>query len=132
MVASEEVIIKVLKQKYPNQKFSIYDYKHENTVYSMPLSLLLRSQNKLDTKGIKIGVNCYGKECPGKRFTILTKPVRIVDLRSVNQAKLNHKLGLWVNVNASSVYDDQVGWLNKDQLKSTFSLKNYIIDKARF
>ena len=44
-------------------------------------------------------------------------------------SKLDPKKGIWVNVNPDLVYDNQVGWLNKYQLKSTFSLKNYIISK---
>jgi hypothetical protein len=125
------MIIKTLNQKYPNQKFSIYDYKHENSGYSLPLSLLLRNAGELDKNGVRIGINCYGKDCPGKRLTILTTPVRIESLSFISPAKLaeDDKKGLWVSVNASSVYDNQVGWLNKDQLKSTFSLKNYIISK---
>ncbi|HUD05209.1 MAG TPA: glycosyltransferase family 39 protein [Patescibacteria group bacterium] len=130
-ISSEEMIIKTLNQKYPNQKFSIYDYKHENSGYSLPLSLLLRNAGELDKNGVRIGINCYGKDCPGKRLTILTTPVRIESLSFISPAKLaeDDKKGLWVSVNASSVYDNQVGWLNKDQLKSTFSLKNYIISK---
>jgi hypothetical protein len=128
-IPTEELIIETLEQKYPDQKFSIYDYKHENSGYSLPLSLLLRSKNKLDTNGIKIGVNCYGKDCPAKAYSILNQPVRIFNLSAVSPAKFDRKKGVWINVNASSVYDDQVGWLNQHQLKSTFSLKNYIISK---
>lgn len=128
-IATEETVIKAITQKYPNQNFSIYDYKYQNSGYSLPLSLLLRSENKLNVNGVKIGVNCYGKDCPGKADTILNKPLRIFNLNTVNPAKLDRSKGVWINVNASSIYDYQVGWLNKNQLQSTFSLKNYIINK---
>jgi hypothetical protein len=124
---AEENIANTLINKYPNEKFSLYDYRYQNTGYSMPLSLLLRNKNKLDVKGIKIGINCYGKNCPGRAFTILKKPVQIVNINSIAPAKLNERLGLWLNVNAASVYEGQVGWLDKYQLKSPFSLKNYIM-----
>jgi hypothetical protein len=129
IVASEDTIIKTLKQSYPNQKFSLYDYKYETTRYSMPLSFLLRSTNSLSEKGVKIGVNCRATDCIDHVNLILNNPVPIVNLSSISPEKLDQRKGLWVSVSASTVYDNQVGWLNKNQLKSTFSLKGYIMSK---
>jgi len=129
MIPNEETVVNVLTQKYPNQKFSIYDYKYENSGFSLPLSLLLRSKGKLDANGVKIGINCYAKDCPGKLYTILNQPVRVFNLSAVSPAKFDMKKGVWKNVNAAFVYDNQVGWLNQNQLRSTFSLKDYIISK---
>jgi hypothetical protein len=129
IIPTEKTVIHALTQRYPNQKFSIYDYKYQNSGYSLPLSLLLRNQNRLDANGLKIGVNCYGKDCPGKTYVILNQPLRVFNLGAVNQAKLDRSKGVWVNVNASLIYDYQVGWLNKYQLQSTFSLKDYIMGK---
>jgi len=131
ILAWDNTIIKALYERYPNQKFSLYDYKHQAYEFSMSLSLLLEKENKLDINGVKIGVNCHGKDCPDKLHTVLMQPARIVDLSAVDPKKLNPAVGLWINVNPSSVYDNQVGWLNQYKLKSTFtfSFEKYIIGR---
>lgn len=126
-----EMIFQKLVQRYPNTKFSLYDSKHENYMKSMPLSLLLRYKNVIDPKGKKIGVECKAKNCPPKRLIILSQPIKIVDMQMVPSSNLNPARGIWANVDPQFVYDNQVGWLNKYQLKSTFSLKNYIMGKVR-
>lgn len=125
----EKMIIASLEKRFPDSKFSIYDYKHQNYGYSMPISLILLFANRVDANGEKIGVDCYGRDCPGRLLTIVKKPVQIISLKATPVSKLDPKKGLWINVNPDSVYDNQVGWLNKHQLKSTFSLKDYIISK---
>lgn len=126
-----ENISQILISRFPNEKFSLYDSRHENYRNSMPLSLLLSYENKIDQNGKKIGVDCKAKDCPGKMYVIIDQPIKIIDMSTISSARLDPKKGIWANVNPAFVYDNQVGWLNKYQLKSTFSLKNYIIGKIR-
>lgn len=119
-----------LSKKYPNTKFSIYDYKYNLYTSSMPLSLIMGFQGKIDANGKKIGVSCIGKGCPNNPPTITKDFLVIVDLQNVKKADFNKNNQVWVNVNQASVYDDLIGWLNKNQLKSPFSLKNYIIERV--
>ena len=116
-----------LSMKYPNTKFSIYDYKYHLYTSSMPLSLIMGFQGKIDANGKRIGASCNGKGCPDNLPTVTKDTLVIADLQSVKKTDFNKKNQVWVNVNQASVYDDLIGWLNNNQLESTFSLKKYII-----
>ena len=94
---------------------------------SMPLSLIMGFENKLDINGKKVGVSCYGKGCPYGLPVITDRYVLLEDLANVKKQDFDKQRKIWISVNPPAVYDDLVGWLNKYQLKSTFSLKNYII-----
>lgn len=129
MTKEMERITKKLYYQYPNTKFSIYDYTYKMYSSSMPLSLYMSFDGKTDIKGKKIGVACYGsKGCPGKLPTI-NEGFYIVDLDKIPGEDLEVSKKIWINVNQTAVYDDLIGWLSKNQLKSTFSLKNYIMEK---
>jgi glycosyltransferase involved in cell wall biosynthesis len=125
-----EKIYKQLINKYPDSKFSVFVYKYKLYDTSMGLSLILGFNGKISADGIPLGVYCYGKECPGYIKPIIEEGVLLVDLRTVKKQDLEKERKIWVNVNQSSAYDDLIGWLNKNQLKSTFSLKNYIMEKV--
>lgn len=124
-------ISKSLINKYPDSRFSLYVYKYKFYDSGMGLSLALGSLGKISKDGMPIGVYCYGKkECPENIDIALSGGVLLVDLRSEKNNELVKNKKNWVNVNQSSVYDNLIGWLNKNQLKSTFSLKNYIMEKV--
>lgn len=117
-----------LIRSFPNSKFSLYDYKYKMYNQSMPLSLIMGFDNKIDSKGMPLGVVCYGKDCPLNIRPVLQNGVLLTNL--INDETRDRKDNkIWINVNPDSVYDDQVGWLNKYQLKSTFSLEKYIMEK---
>ena len=115
----------LLYGKYPNTKFSVYDYKYYSYNFSMGLSLILDFDKKIDSNGMRIGINCVGSKCAQNLPVILNEPFTINDLSG------NVKFGResWTNVNRVSVYDDLIGWLNKNQLKSTFDLRKYIMER---
>jgi hypothetical protein len=102
-----------LVHKYPNQKFAIYDYNYKAAGYSLPLSLYLESQNKLDDNGLKIGIMQATK---GAMLQFSALPTinsgndnyQIFDMNSSNSAELI-KNG-WVSVNPSSVYKAVEDW----------------------
>ena len=117
-----------LYNKYPGQTFSLYDYKYKLYDKSMPLSLFMSFDNKLNNNGKKLGISCYGIGCP-YGLPIINEKLPIVDLDYVKNSDLEKNKKIWINVNQASVYEDLIGWLNKNQLKSTFSIQEYIKSK---
>lgn len=120
-------IANILYQKYPDIKFSVYDYKYELYNFSTGLSLIMGNDGKIDQNGMKIGINCEGKKC-AKNLPTIARGVFVVNDLS-KEGRLDSKT--WVDVSQAGVYDDLMGWLNKNQLKSNFYLKNYIMDRAQ-
>jgi 4-amino-4-deoxy-L-arabinose transferase-like glycosyltransferase len=110
---------KKLIERYPDQKFSVYDYKAHYSYNSQPLSFFLQHQDKIDPNGMKIGFSC-NEECSQNFPNIVIFIDRpILDLSSeTNLTQQNN----WVNVNQKSMYDDLIGWSKKHELKSTFKL----------
>ena len=119
-------VSEILSKKYPSQKFALYDLDYRMYTATSGLSYIMETQGKLDKGGIPLGVSCFGKNCPPKGNVVVT--VRGYPVYDLREYKTKRKLR-WVKIDQESVYDDLIGWLNKNQLKSTFSLKNYIIDK---
>jgi len=115
--------------KYPDKKFTMYDYKYEFYHLTMPMSLILAFDEKSDINGKKIGLSCIGVDCPQENLpVIIDTPIMIVDIEGVSAQELNKKEG-WIQVNKENVYDDLIGWLHGNRLKSNFSLSDYIINK---
>lgn len=118
-----------LSEQYPNTKFSIYDYKYKMYTSSTALSLIMGFEGKTNDNGKKIGVSCYGNKCSDGVPIITEKILLIQDLEKVKKSDFSGSKKIWFNVNYPSVYDELIGWLNKNELKSTFSLKNYIMER---
>lgn len=121
-------VINILEKKYPESKFSVYDYKGGSSYQSQPLSLLLKMKNKTDVNGIPIGLTCASKECRQKypQITELSGG-SVVDLKNMKEKDLRKTK--WIKVNQENMYDDLIGWSKKNELKSTFSLTNYILER---
>ena len=117
-------------KKFPGEKFSLYDYKYRQYDRSMPLSLFMSFDNKLSFAGRKLIIACYGKDCP-QGLPIVNGELAIMDLSSANVSDFDKNKKIWINVNQESVYEDLTGWLNKNQLKSTFSIQEYIMERLR-
>jgi hypothetical protein len=129
-------VIDKLEKTYPNKKFKIYDYKSQWTYQSYPLALFLSYENKIDNdKGIPIGVTCGSpdcvcieNQCKKKMSKIAMYNNQIVaDISMVKD--LNSKGSPWETISEEDMYDDLIGWAKKHELKSTFSLGNYILEK---
>lgn len=120
-----EKFIDKLVEKYPGQKFSVYDYQSESffSYYNQPLSLFLSQRGLISNDGIPVGI-CSPK-CQGKYSKIVTiDGLFLVDL----QKEKNYKRR-WTNVNPEAMYDDLIGWSKRHELKSQFSFMEYL--KAR-
>lgn len=128
-VDSFERTIDRLVQKYPNQKFTVYDYKASFSAMNQPLALFLSRRHLTDPNGMPIGILCY-KKCP--KYPMITPYTNyyVADLRKEKNIKRENPL--WVDVNPEGVYDDLIGWSTKHELHSTFSLEKYISERIHF
>lgn len=116
--------------RFPNQKFAIYDYEFRKADTSIPLSLVLEFKNEISPDGIPIGVIC-DKCLPNvryKKIAVITN-TSYANLGQFNNTKLDKTEKIWTEVNEQALYDNLIGWLSRHNLKSTFSLKNYIMGK---
>ncbi len=118
-----------LSEKYPGEKFSIFVYKYKQYDQSMGLSLTMGFEGKVNKSGIPLGVACYGRSCPNELKPILESGTALFDLRGVKKQDFNGKNKIWINVNQDSVYNDLIGWSKNYSLRSTFSLRKYIMER---
>lgn len=95
----------------------------------MGLSLILNFEGKEAQNGIPIGVSCFGKGCPSEKLKPIGNfGITLVDLRTLDKNKLDNKK-IWGKRNQADVYDDLIGWSKTYSLTSSFSLKNYIMER---
>jgi len=128
-IPSFEKIIDALVKKYPNKKFVVYDYKTILAYHNQPLGALLSSRHLTDPHGMPIGFLCYVK-CP--RYPMIT-PYGGIYLANLSEEKnIEKKNPRWINVNPEGVYDDLIGWSKRHELRSTFSVQNYLTSKLHF
>ncbi len=115
-------------KKFPDSKFKLYDYKYLVYGSSMAISILMDNRNLTDEDGIPLGIGCWWTGCSRFDYPVVTSiyDVPIYDLRGI---KIDKNEKLWIGVNKADVYDELIGWSKKHELRSNFSLKNYIMEK---
>jgi len=115
-----------LQKDFPNKKFSVYDQNYSLPEKSQPLSFVLKTHNLTSTNGLSIGI-C--KKCSNEKIPQIAKSVNfeIVDLSNLDADALE-KTG-WGGVNSENLYDDLIGWSKKNNLKSTFYIEKYLLDR---
>lgn len=117
-----------LEKKYPNTKFAIYDYYNRSSYESQALSLTLEFRNKISCNGKPLVFVCSSRECLKSRIMITQIGTKaIIDGRYIKD--LNKDSKKWVKVNPENMYDDLIGWSKRHELKSSFSLSMYILEK---
>lgn len=117
-----------LKQKYPKQKFRVYDYYFLDPGMSQMLSLFLDFEGMIEEEnGVLIGVSQgkLEKYPPPIYKTYLEKEFDFYHL----EPKILEEDKGWTNVNPDFVYEDILFWWQKKPLNSTFSLKDYLKSK---
>lgn len=102
----------VLVNRYPTEKFAIYEYKYRTAAFSQPLSLLLDEIGLVDDHGRRIGIaRRYNKNDPDST-TLPSLPIpteyAIIDLNGSSSAQLERDG--WVFVNPSAVYNSVQNW----------------------
>ncbi len=105
--------VKLLKEKFPNQKFSIYSYKYQLSSENFILSLFLDAENLIDQKGRRVGL-VIATESALTTFPAVKGEIpsqRLLDLNSSSSAQL---LGSdFANVNPEQIYKMTQQWYTK-------------------
>jgi hypothetical protein len=124
-------ITRDLNERYPDKKFSLWDYNFNSNAYSYGLSVWLDSLGKIDkAKGIPIAV-CLNS-CPSELEIINTDyiPAVIADLKNIDNNLLTSPT--WHDVNPEAVFEDVGFWWQKNKLTSSFSLQKYLLERLNF
>ena len=107
----------ILYERYPNEKFSIYDYDSNNTSTSMSLVLVLYLDNRTSNEGKKIGAYRLTKD---SSFVFDTPPLygyfgglQLYDISASESSRLV-ELG-WDNQDPETVYNRTQFWFKDDK-----------------
>jgi hypothetical protein len=123
--------VQQFKKSYPGKKFVLWDYKKAATAYSFTFTALLDSQNLIDEEnGVPIGI-CYFS-CPPEFPTNITKfqdSINFIDLSRTPKEQLQPPR--WHKISPRLVFEDVALWWKKGKLKSTFSLKKYLLERIK-
>ena len=100
---------KELITKYPNEKFSFYDFKLESRSNSFPLVYYLYFTKKVDPSGRKIGVTLLSEkeDFPFESVTDGTTGYQLFVLSGSDSAL--EEAG-WFNINPGHVYNSTENW----------------------
>lgn len=101
-----------LKNKFPNEKFAIYDYNYITKQNTLPIVLYLQTEGLLDDNGRRIGMvivaNSTIKINPHKAIYGGNGGYQLVDLTASNSAALQK--AKWAFVNPSIIYNSVEYW----------------------
>lgn len=109
---------KALQEKFPGQKFALYDFMHRHTGKSIPLVLFSYKDGMIADDGVKIGLVILNKESTasaqghtsvwgvGDGYTLF-------DLNSSTSAELATQG--WSLVNPHQMYDSGQNWYTKEK-----------------
>lgn len=102
-----------LIDKFPNQKFFVYDYQYKNVHKSLPLVLFLENKGKIDDKGLKIGFYIATSKTNFKYPAIIggRGGYQVLNLDATTSAHLSYEG--WANINTSQIYKSTVEWYKK-------------------
>ncbi len=119
--------IRDLENRFPNEKFSLYDKQAKNGNLTFPMSLVMQFENVQSKDGIKIAVNCVpGVICDDSDAVTRLGGLPIVDLSKIDNKTLESEYN---EMNRDAVYDDLIGWSKRHELRSNFSLREYLLSK---
>lgn len=101
-----DLLVDNLIKKYPNEKFAVYDRQFESKDKSLPLVLFLYQRNKIDNKGMKIGLSIHAVSYPlvaGQKGGY-----GLLNLDSTSSAHLRQSG--WALVTPSEIYKSTEEW----------------------
>lgn len=105
--------VKLLKEKFPDQKFSVYTYKYQLSDKNFILALFLDAENLIDQNGRRVGlVIATGSAVTS--FPIIEGEIpnqRLLDLNSSKAAELGNSD--FANVNPKQIYYMTQQWYTK-------------------
>lgn len=105
--------VKNLIERFPNNKFAVYDYQYKNIDKSLPLVLFLDSVGKIKDEGIKLGFYIATSKTHFVYPSIVGRRggYQILDLESTTSAHLAKEE--WAFINPSQIYRSTVEWYKK-------------------
>ena len=106
-----------LKQKFPGEKFAVYDYEYKYRDKSFPLVLYLMSEDMIDDNGKRIGIAVTSKEVDHSETyqSIIgnTGSYQVFDLEASSSSQLRGSK--WSFVNPSQVYKSTQSWYTLEE-----------------
>lgn len=117
-------ITKLLREKYGDNRLDLYEYTQtdRNSLYS--LSVFVEEINDKVNNDNKVNVGICGT-CPqGSIYFANHWGNQLIELNDIQL-----KDSGWRKINQATIYDSTIGWLMAGNLKSTFSLSQFIKDK---
>lgn len=103
--------VKVLEEKYPNQKFRVYicsiEYQGHFAKYPKSILYLLEEKSKIGEKGVKIGFSGVCGDESDKRLTSVGS-TSILDLSGLSDKDI--KENGWKTLSFRSIYDSTAKW----------------------
>lgn len=105
-----KVWINKILEKYPHEKFAVYDLEYARRDKSLPLALFLDRDKRIDDRGLKIGLTIATSGSQFKHPVILGDRggYQILDLNSSTSAELSTEG--WVFINPSQIYHSTQEW----------------------
>lgn len=102
--------INKILEKYPHEKFAVYDLQYARRDKSLPLALFLDINKKIDDKGLKIGITIATSGSQFKHPVIFGERggYQIFNLNSSTSAELSTES--WAFVNPSQIYHSTQEW----------------------
>lgn len=102
--------INQILEKYPHEKFAVYDLQYARRDKSLPLALFLDVGKKIDDKGLKIGIAIASSGSQFKYPVIVGKggAYQIFNLNSLTSTELSAEG--WAFVNPSQIYRSTEEW----------------------
>ena len=99
-----------LIKTFPNKKFSVYDYQYKHGHKSLPLVLFLEEQNKIDDRGLKIGLYIATTKTNFTYPAIIGQRggYQILNFGQTSISDLSKEE--WANVNTRQVHKSTVEW----------------------
>lgn len=106
-----------LNKRFPNQKFAVYDYRYKYTSQSVPFSLFLDADEKINDHGIKLGIIVVASKSSQFNFPVLSGEIgdfQVYNLSSSSSAQLQKSE--WIFINPSAIYHNTEEWYMDKQL----------------
>lgn len=102
--------INKILEKYPHEKFAVYDLEYARRDKSLPLALFLDIDKKIDDRGLKIGIAIATSGSQSKHPVIIgeREGYQIFNLNNSTSAELSTEG--WAFVNPSQIYRSTEEW----------------------
>ena len=111
------IMMNNLEEKFPAEKFAVYDYKYKNSSWSVPTVMYLFKNNLILDEGRKIGfvTATISAELEIHKAPLILgnlNGIIILDLSKYSRKELEEKD--WIFINPSGIYESVIHWYEKE------------------